>query len=264
MPFRNTPKDRAVVGMAIASSLHFAGYELARSGSMALFTSQRTGFSSNSAVPFCTACVSPFSVLLLWLYTRSLDRWGPRQSLKYSTFIFALIMASGAILIRSLEPHLNQNCYRQLARISIFFLNVSQNCFCSAIYTQHWSFLGSICDQEGAVYFAPIAGLGSVASTLAAMAVTPLVKRIGLTGLLLASSIFLLASAFFADDAYRIAQLVSSSLHGISSQGQCMLNWSFSPASYILSKHSMALSPTKKDPPSLPLPAVKLVNRSSR
>jgi hypothetical protein len=53
------------------------------------------------------------------------------------------------------------------------------------LYTQHWSFLGSICPQ---VWFAPTAGLGSVASTLAALAVSPLVDRVGLTGLMFASS----------------------------------------------------------------------------
>ena len=198
--------------MAIASSLHFAGYELARNAIMALFTSERTGFPSPSAVPIATACVSPFSFLLLWVYTRSLHRSGPRRSLRYTTMIFALMLGLGAGVIRLLDDSLNENeLFQALSRTIIFLLNVGSNGFVQLLYTQHWSFLGSICKKEGAVWFAPIAGLGSVASTAAAVAVSPLVDNIGLTGLLLSSSLFLFASSSFADDAYRIAHVVSSS-----------------------------------------------------
>ncbi|KAL3910254.1 MAG: hypothetical protein SGILL_007764 [Bacillariaceae sp.] len=55
------------------------------------------------------------------------------------------------------------------------------------------------------MWFAPIAGLGSMASTMAALGVQPVVKRYGLTGSLWASSLFLLASCGAADKAYRIA-----------------------------------------------------------
>jgi hypothetical protein len=204
-----TPKTRAIMAMALASSTHCAGYELARSGTMALFTSQRTGFSSASAAPLCTACVSPFSFLLLWAYTKSLECRGPRQSLQYSALLFAMILAFSSLLLRSLEDHLERHdLYRQLARVTIFLLNVCLLGFVQLLYTQHWSFLNSICSQEGSCWFAPIAGLGSLASTVAALSVSPLVDRIGLTGLLLASSAFLWLSSVCADDAYRIAELV--------------------------------------------------------
>ena len=78
--------------------------------------------------------------------------------------------------------------------------------------TQHWSFLSSISSE---VWFAPIAGLGSLASTIAAMAVSPLIGHIGLTGLLWTSSIILLLTAWIADDAYRIAHH-----HGFEPGGQ--------------------------------------------
>lgn len=202
------PKARAVMDMAMASSLHFAGFELARMGTMALFTSQRTGFSSPAAAPFCTACGSPVALIVLWAYTSSLERRGPRASLLYSSLAFGLILATSAILIYALEPYVDQyEVYRHLARMTIFGLNVCENVLVQLLYTQHWSFLGSICPSPQ-VWFAPIAGLGSVASTLAALAVSPLVDRVGLTGLLFASSWFLVASALFGDHAYRIAQLV--------------------------------------------------------
>lgn len=201
-----SPKIRSIMDMAMASSLHFAGFELARMGTMALFTSGRTGFNSPAAAPFCTACVSPVSLMVLWAYTSSLERRGPRQSLWYSTLAFGLLLATSSLFIYALEPYVDQHqVYRDLARMVIFGLSVCQNALVQLLYTQHWSFLGSICPQ---VWFAPIAGLGSVASTLAALAVSPLVDRVGLTGLLFASSWFLVASAMFGDHAYRIAQLV--------------------------------------------------------
>jgi hypothetical protein len=206
IPIRMSPKTRAVIDMAMASSMHFAGFELARMGTMALFTSGRTGFSSPAAAPFCTACVSPVSLMVLWAYTRSLERRGPRKSLLYSTLAFGLLLATCSIFIHVLEPFVEQHpMYRHLARMIIFGLHVCLNALVSLVYTQHWSFLGSICPQ---VWFAPIAGLGSVASTLAALAVSPLVDRVGLTGLLFVSSWFLVTSAMFGDHAYRIAQLV--------------------------------------------------------
>lgn len=54
------------------------------------------------------------------------------------------------------------------SRALVFLLFVYQNSSVQLLYTQHWSFLGSVLtEQEGAVWFAPIAGLGSVSSTLA-------------------------------------------------------------------------------------------------
>jgi hypothetical protein len=56
-----------VLSMALASAIHFAGYEYARTGTLTLVTSERTGFSSSSVVPFAMGCVSPCSLLLLWV-----------------------------------------------------------------------------------------------------------------------------------------------------------------------------------------------------
>jgi hypothetical protein len=210
-------RTQVILEMAMASALHFAGFELARNGTIALFTSDRTGFSSPSAAPLSTVCVTPFSFFLLWIYTKSFHQRGPRQSLRYSALLFALLVAVGAFVIQSLEKHLgyhdqNNNPYwaKFAVQATVFLLNVIENGFVQLLSTQHWSFLGSICDQDCAVWFAPIAGLGSIASTLAAMAVSPLVDRVGFTGLLWIASGFLVASCVAADEAYRIAQLVCS------------------------------------------------------
>jgi ATP/ADP translocase len=227
-------KVRAILFMAAASAIHFAGYELARSGTMALFTSSTIGFQSPSASPISTICMMPFSLLLLWVYTKTLGMWGPRISLFLSALAFAIMVASGAWIIDMIQANLlsmtigqlrdDDDCdidqqqqnqqwssqilvWKRLAQGTIFALNVAEGAFVQLLYTQHWSFLGSIAkDWAGAtVWFAPIAGLGSIASTIAALSVEPLMTNYGLTGLLWTASIFLLVSSIASDTAYRIA-----------------------------------------------------------
>jgi hypothetical protein len=53
--------------MALASAIHFAGYEYARTATLTLVTSERTGFSNSSIVPFSLGFVSPISLVMLWV-----------------------------------------------------------------------------------------------------------------------------------------------------------------------------------------------------
>ena len=62
-----SPKAQSVFRMALASAIHFAGYEFARTGTLTLVTSERAGFSSASVVPLAMGFVSPISLLLLWV-----------------------------------------------------------------------------------------------------------------------------------------------------------------------------------------------------
>lgn len=63
----NKPKASSVFFMSAANALHFAGYELARNGGLALFTSARNGFTQPLAIPIAVGFVGPFSVILLWV-----------------------------------------------------------------------------------------------------------------------------------------------------------------------------------------------------
>jgi ATP/ADP translocase len=206
---------QSILFMATASALHFAGFEFARSGTIALFTSTKTGFSSPSASPLSTICMTPFSIVVLWLYTKSLDRWGPRNCLILSTVLFAFLLASSAVTLNMLETlihHSNNNIvlvWRRMAQATIFSLNVAQSSFVQLLYTQHWSFIGSVSKEleDATVWFAPIAGLGSIASTLAALGVPFVVQQSGLTGSLGVSSLLILVSGIASDLAYRLAHL---------------------------------------------------------
>jgi hypothetical protein len=63
----SSPKGISVLAMALASATHFSGYEWARIAVFAIFTSDRTGFATPSAMPLALGCVSPFSIGLLWV-----------------------------------------------------------------------------------------------------------------------------------------------------------------------------------------------------
>ena len=56
MPF-SSPRAMSCIYMAVAMALHFGGYEFARSGALALFTSSNTGFSHPAAYPFGTSYI---------------------------------------------------------------------------------------------------------------------------------------------------------------------------------------------------------------
>ncbi|KAL7526515.1 hypothetical protein ACHAWF_001802, partial [Thalassiosira exigua] len=90
----------------------------------------------------------------------------------------------------------------------LFFLFVFQNAYVQLLYNQHWAFITSaLTPEEGAKAFAPIAGLGSIASTLAAGLVSHLVNGMGLTGLLHAAGVSYVVSAILADFAFGISRI---------------------------------------------------------
>ena len=208
-------KRAAIVQMTLASALHFAGYELTRSATIALFTSGHLGFSSPAAMPAATALVSPCSFVLLWWYTGVVEHGGPRSAIWQSTLLFALLNLVGGILLSSLnttstsdyqhQHDYHQQHYQQISQVTAIVLFVSQNALVQLLFTQHWAFLGSI-QTNTKSWFAPIAGIGSLSSTLAAASVGVLAQHIDLQGLLVTAAILIGASGICANRAYEIAE----------------------------------------------------------
>jgi hypothetical protein len=147
---------------------------------------------------------------VLQAYTRTLDRSGPRSSLFATTSLFALLLFTGGIFLGWVDNYVDDYpIYHRLSQVISSFIFIAENGLVQLLYSQHWSFLGSVqSKEESAVWFAPIAGLGSIASTLAGMVVSPLVSLLGLPHLLVVASSFLLACAFCSDKAYQIAEQV--------------------------------------------------------
>ena len=185
--------------MALTIAVHFAGYEFARSATMSLLTSKETGFHSPAVLPLGVGCVCPFSILLLFVsycvccltiwgiqqalhlrrltpqrltttlyqsFTRVLKRHGPRYALFQSTLICTLVLAIAAIVLFQINRRQIVRG-RDVSKILLFFLFIFQSAYVQFLYTQHMSFIGSVLNpEEGKVWFAPIAGLGSIMSTL--------------------------------------------------------------------------------------------------
>jgi hypothetical protein len=148
---------------------------------------------------------------VLQVYTRTLDRSGPRSSLFTTTSLYALLLFAGGITLAWVGDYVEDYpIYHCLSQVISSFIFIAENGLVQLLYSQHWSFMGSVqSKEESAVWFAPIAGLGSIASTLAGMIVSPLVSLLGgLPHLLVVASLFLLACAFCSDQAYQIAEKV--------------------------------------------------------
>ena len=115
-------------------------------------------------------------------------------------------------MLRRIDHYVDESTYhKRLSRGVLFALFVAQNGFVQLLFTQHWSFITSLLsEEEGAVWFAPIAGFGSVASSAIAWLMLPVVDRVGLTGMLLLAALIYLACSICSDLAYNIAGRVSS------------------------------------------------------
>jgi len=139
-----------------------------------------------------------------------LDISGPSTALRNTTIAYAAVLILCGVYMHSGDGQLEaQGLFHQIGRALLFGLFVLENCFVQLLFTQHWAFMSSVqTREEAAVWFGPIAGIGSIISTAVAFTVAPLIDVLGLAALLIVAGIFMLVSAYFAMDAYRIAKQV--------------------------------------------------------
>lgn len=196
--------------MATAMSLHFGGYEFARSAALALFTSSETGFSHPSAYPFAIGLVTPTTLSLLYWYGTLLKSRGPRGALRRTTTLVLGVLLAGVYLVSILTS----NAFvwyppnvAWLTRAVVAPLFVFQNSYAHLVYTQQWSFLGSVMTpSEGTRWFSFIAGLSSLVCTLTASSVQTIADRsYGLVLLVFMTCATLGLSMICADTAYRLS-----------------------------------------------------------
>lgn len=198
-----SPTTLSVLSMSLAMSLHFCGYEYARSASLTLFTSRSSGFQSRSALPLALAAVFPASALLLLLYNVLLERLGPRLALRITTCTSSFLLSFFVLLLPPPSTSASSTPYSRLL-VSVLF--IFREAYVSLLATQHWSFLGSVLPAPlRATFFAPIGGLSSLSSAVAGASVGKASEAVGIKGLLLVAGGMLAASALFGEMAYNIA-----------------------------------------------------------
>jgi TLC ATP/ADP transporter len=214
-----SPRITSVLYMVAAMSLHFGGYEFIRNAALALFTSTSAavggGFPSAAAFPLANALVSPCSVLMLLAYSQLLEQYGPRLALRTTTGASVVYILAASSVLSLCQRVLLQSSsvsgatyfFKYLARAVVGLTYLFQNSYQYLLYTQQWSFVGSVLTpDEGAVWFALITGFSSAVCSLVGVAIPFIVPRSGLVGLLALTSITLSGSLLCADHAYRIAQ----------------------------------------------------------
>lgn len=145
------------------------------------------------------------------MYTSVLESHGPRIALRSSNMLSIASLLLGYMVMRFAESSIAESSsVTALSKGCIFLLFVSQNALVQLLFTQHWAFIGSIGHgtKEGSVWFAPVAGIGSLASTLAASAVGTMADTVTLPGMLIVAALTMILSAMGAEFAYQMAEKV--------------------------------------------------------
>eukprot|EP00527_Entomoneis_sp_CCMP2396_P002127 CAMPEP_0198141828 /NCGR_PEP_ID=MMETSP1443-20131203/4763_1 /TAXON_ID=186043 /ORGANISM="Entomoneis sp., Strain CCMP2396" /LENGTH=525 /DNA_ID=CAMNT_0043804691 /DNA_START=135 /DNA_END=1712 /DNA_ORIENTATION=+ len=199
-----TPRVRSVLHMTVAMALHFGGYEFFRNSCLALFTSSEYGFSSAAAFPMANAMVSPFSLILLLGYGQQLDAKGPRAALRNTTILSIVFIAfASASLHFCKAAGLPQMVGQALIGVTFLF----QNSYQYLLYSQYWSFVGSVLTpDEGSRWFATLGGFSSVICSLMGGCVPFLLPHTGLYGLMASTCVALVVCLLCSDRAYALAQ----------------------------------------------------------
>lgn len=207
------PQALATLSMATCMSLHYLAYSLARPATMTLFTSSRLGFGNSvSAYPFAMTFISPMSFVLLLYYGQVLNKHGPTLALKKTTLGCASILGLCALCLAKLDPLVDgaNPTIATITKYIVGILFIFRESYVQLITSQHWSFISSVLTpNQSSRWFAPISGLTSVTSALAAMGVGKLSSIWGLQGVLGVAAVVLGGSVIFGEMAYSIAEKVS-------------------------------------------------------
>lgn len=198
------PRLHSILYMGGAMSLHFGGYEFFRNACLALFTSSDYGFQSPAAFPLANGFVSPFSLILLWYYSQQLHQRGPRVALRSTTLlsIIVVLAAAGSLHLCRLG---NLSAYVSQAIIGLTFL--FQNSYQYLLYTQQWSFVGSVLTpDEGSRWFPALAGFSSVVCSATSSMVPYILPHSGILGLMALTSVTLSGSYLLGDHAYSMSE----------------------------------------------------------
>lgn len=198
------PRLRSILYMGGAMSLHFGGYEFFRNACLAIFTSSDYGFRSPAAFPLANGLVSPFSLILLGYYSQQLFQRGPRVALRKTTIMSILVVLASSGMLKVCRT---ANLPAHVGQVVIGLTFLFQNSYQYLLYTQHWSFAGSVLTpDEGSRWFPALAGFSSVVCSITSSMVPYILPYSGILGLMALTSITLLGSCILGDIAYSLSE----------------------------------------------------------
>jgi len=180
--------------MTLGLCFHFLGYECARAASITLLAAKDMGL-GNEAIPLTIALGSPTSGLVLYLYTKSIKKYGSKFTLRVS-FIFCVAvlfwMAVYGGRVRGL-----------LGKIAIISFYAFREIYVSLLSSQQWAFIAGTLDKSTSSYIVSFSGVVSIASAVGGCSIEQLVNFGGVPALLTGAFVSTVASFVCAEVSFR-------------------------------------------------------------
>jgi hypothetical protein len=205
---------KACASMTVGLCFHFLGFECARAASITLLAAKVSiplnldGISpynddhsvlqdvglGNEAIPLTIAIGSPLSGLVLYLYTKSIKKFGSKFTLRVSFIAVIVFMAIITWVTRDLR-----GLSGKLAVVSFYAF---REIYVSLISSQQWAFVAGTLNKSTSSYIVAFSGVVSAASALGGCLIEQLVNYGGVQALLSTALLASIASFLCTEFAY--------------------------------------------------------------
>jgi hypothetical protein len=205
---------KACASMTVGLCFHFLGFECARAASITLLAAKvsiplnlygiipyNDGYSvlqdvglGNEAIPLTIAIGSPLSGLVLYLYTKSIKKFGSKFTLRVSFLAVIVFMAIITWVTRDLR-----GLSGKLAVVSFYAF---REIYVSLISSQQWAFVAGTLNKSTSSYIVAFSGVVSAASALGGCLIEQLVNYGGVQALLSTALLASIASCLCTEFAY--------------------------------------------------------------
>jgi hypothetical protein len=205
---------KACTSMTVGLCFHFLGFECARAASITLLAAKvsiplnldgiipyNDGYSvlqdvslGNEAIPLTIAIGSPLSGLVLYLYTKSIKKFGSKFTLRVSFLAVIVFMAIITWVTRDLR-----GLSGKLAVVSFYAF---REIYVSLISSQQWAFVAGTLNKSTSSYIVAFSGVVSAASALGGCLIEQLVNYGGVQALLSTALLASIASCLCTEFAY--------------------------------------------------------------
>ncbi|KAJ1425891.1 hypothetical protein B484DRAFT_397764 [Ochromonadaceae sp. CCMP2298] len=195
---------KACAAMTLGLCFHFLGYECARAASITLLAAKDSGL-GNEAIPLTIAVGSPASGLVLYVYTKSIKKYGSKCTIRASfilCILVLLLMSMGGGKVPG-GPHYYT---RGAGKAAIICFYAFREIYVSLLSSQQWAFIAGTLDKSTSSYIVSFSGIVSIASAVGGVSIEQLVAFGGVPYLLTAALLATCASYLCAEVAFNIRE----------------------------------------------------------